>query len=173
MEHITSFSLEAFEKTLSDMHENLQQFITILEAEKQFLEKSKYEDLEASLAAKRLLVQSLEEISLQCQKLFSNANFPFNESSMKTIISQFPEFKQKHLLTLWHNIKSLLKKCDQKNLVNGIIITTLKITTTIYCISLHSAPKNLFILIKVTNSKLLHQQESIKHENVKTFTIYA
>jgi flagellar biosynthesis/type III secretory pathway chaperone len=122
----TTLSLEEFEKTLSEIYDNLQQFILTLETEKSFLENSKYDELEASLEAKTLLIHTLEEIAVKCQALLSTAHFPFNETSINSIIAQFPAYKQSDLQNKWVEIKELLKTCDQKNLVNGVMITTLK-----------------------------------------------
>ncbi len=118
--------LENFEKTLLEIYQNLQQFIKTLDTEKSLLEQNKHEELDGSLATKRIIIESLEQISSQCQNLLSSAHFPFNEPSVLAIISQFPSHKQKGLQELWRNVKELLKTCDKKNLVNGVMITTLK-----------------------------------------------
>ncbi len=118
--------LESFENTLHEIYQNLQQFIATLDAEKVLLQENKHAELDEALATKRLLIQSLEQISSQCQTMLSNGHFPFNEASVLNIISKFPHNKQDYLQNLWQEIKASLKECDRKNMVNGVMITTLK-----------------------------------------------
>ncbi|MGD9592234.1 MAG: flagellar export chaperone FlgN [Candidatus Berkiella sp.] len=118
-------ALDDFEKMLHDLYEHLQQFVKTLDAEKALLEQNKTTELDQSMSAKRLIIESLDKISFQCQSYFSNQS-AYSEKGILSIISHFPEGKQLYLTDLWKEIKTLLKTCDKKNLVNGVMITTLK-----------------------------------------------
>lgn len=123
---ISPASLDVFEKSLYDIHTNLKLFIKTLDDEKELLEKHDIEKLEQSLTVKQTVIDSMQTVSTECQHLLSNFNFPFNENGILQIISAFGAAKQQALTALWQEIKKLLKLGDQKNLVNGILITTLK-----------------------------------------------
>ncbi|MBN9286679.1 MAG: hypothetical protein BGO43_02290 [Gammaproteobacteria bacterium 39-13] len=123
---ISPVSLDIFEKSLYDIHANLKLFIKTLDEEKALLEKHEMEKLEEALATKKNVIDSMHTVSMECQTLLNNVNFPFNEKSILQIISAFNRSKQETLTALWQEIKNLLKLGDQKNLVNGILITTLK-----------------------------------------------
>ncbi len=119
-------TLDAFEKTMHDLYENLQQFTITLDAERALLEKNKPDELEASIGTKQLIIESLDKISFQFQSYLGSAANTFTDNGMQRILSQFPANKQLYLRDLWQQIKFLLKTCDKKNLVNGVMITTLK-----------------------------------------------
>lgn len=119
-------SLQSFENMLHNLYENLQQFMVTLDIEKTLLDQNKTDELDASLNAKQLIVEALDKINFQCQTYFNNASSTFSEKGMLEILSQFPHNKQLYLFDLWQQIKALLKACDRKNLVNGVMITTLK-----------------------------------------------
>jgi flagellar biosynthesis/type III secretory pathway chaperone len=121
-----TFSLDEFEKTLNDMHENLEKFIQSLEQEKNLLEHHDAQKLHELIKGKQFYIDSIHQLSTQCQTLLNNAQFPFNEKSVLKVISQFPSHRQGDMSKKWQAIKHLLKVSDQKNLVNGIIIATLK-----------------------------------------------
>lgn len=118
--------LGIFEKSLYDIHANLKLFIKSLDEEKEVLEKQELQKLDAAVAKKQDIIDSMQSISTECQTLLGNFNYPFNEKSFLKIISDFEPEKQETLTALWNEIKTLLKIGDQKNLINGVLINTLK-----------------------------------------------
>lgn len=118
--------LNLFEKMLHDLYAQLQQFLSTLEAEKALLESNQTDALDDSLAAKRVVIESLDQLTAQCHSFFERFASAFNENSVLRMVAQFPTNKQLYLVELWNEIKNLLKACDKKNLINGVMITTLK-----------------------------------------------
>lgn len=118
--------VELFEGMLHSLYENLQHFSQTLDEEKALLEKNKSDELTQNLDTKRLLIEALDKISAQCGAFLGSQTNPFNERQMDSIIAQYPANKQLYLRNLWQEIRTLLKTCNKKNLVNGVMITTLK-----------------------------------------------
>lgn len=126
MQTTSEMSVEVFETFLQDMYTNLQQFAASLEIEKSLLEKNDTLGLDNNLVNKRVIIESLDVISAQCQQFFQGSTNTISEAAILNMIAMADLEKQRYLTKLWQDVKALLKECDKKNLVNGIIITTLK-----------------------------------------------
>ncbi len=142
MQTVENISVEAFEQLLQDMYTNLQQFSLMLDHEKNLLEKNNTEALDNSSANKQVIIESLDVISAQCQQFFQDKANPFSSAAVLEMIGKASPHKQQYLTKLWQEITALLKECDRKNLVNGIVITTLKNYNNHLLDILTNRPKN-------------------------------
>lgn len=124
MIELNSSFLNNFECVLLTLQAKLTSFQQFLDEEKLLLHKQDLPALEAATFQKQT---HMNEVQMSMNELKECLNSQsFDEKNIKAIIDLYPPHKQKIIHALWNDIKIALEQCDQKNLLNGMLITTMK-----------------------------------------------
>ncbi|MCS5711450.1 flagellar export chaperone FlgN [Candidatus Berkiella aquae] len=124
MIELNSSFLNNFECVLLTLQAKLASFQQFLDEEKLLLNKQDMPALEAAVYQKQT---HMNEVQMSMNELKECLNSQsFEEKNIKAIIDLYPPHKQKIIHNLWNDIKIALEQCDQKNLLNGMLITTIK-----------------------------------------------
>lgn len=124
MIELNSTFLIRFESVLRTLQLRLNFFQQFLDEEKELLNKQDLEALEASTLKKQTFINDVQ-ISMDELKDCLNSQ-SFEEKNIHAIIDLYEPQKRQEIYSLWNEVKMALEQCDQKNLLNGILITTMK-----------------------------------------------
>lgn len=124
MIELNSTFLNNFEGVLRKLKIRLSQFQQFLDEEKLLLNKQDLQALEAATLQKQT---HIHEVQLSMDELKNSLNSQtFEEKNIQAVLDLYAPEKRQEMLTLWNDVKLGLEECDQKNLLNGILITTMK-----------------------------------------------
>lgn len=124
MIELNSSFLINFESILRTLKLRLGFFQQFLDEEKELLNKQDLESLEASTLKKQTFIN---DVQTSMDELKNSLNSQaFEEKNIKAIIDLYEPQKRQEIHNLWNEVKIALEECDQKNLLNGILITTMK-----------------------------------------------
>ena len=124
MIELNSTFLNNFESILRTLKIRLQSFQQFLDDEKLLLNKQDLEGLEASTLNKQTFMNDVQT-SMDALKDSLNSQ-SFEEKNIHAVLDLYSPEKRQEMQALWNDVKSALEECDQKNLLNGILITTMK-----------------------------------------------
>jgi flagellar biosynthesis/type III secretory pathway chaperone len=124
MIELNSSFLNSFESILRTLKIRLGHFQIFLEEEKQLLNKQDLEGLEASTLKKQTFMNDVQTSMNELKDSLNSQSF--EEKNIQAVLSLYAPEKRQEMQTLWDDIKLSLEQCDQKNLLNGILITTMK-----------------------------------------------
>jgi flagellar biosynthesis/type III secretory pathway chaperone len=124
MIELNSTFLINFENILITLQEKLSAFVNFLDEEKLLLNKQDLAALEISTQQKQRYIHDVQTC-MDALKACLNSQ-SFEEKNIQAVIDLYPPEKRTTVLALWNDIKVALEQCDQKNLLNGILISTMK-----------------------------------------------
>lgn len=124
MIELNSSFLNSFESILRTLKIRLSSFQGFLDDEKQLLNKQDLEALEASTIQKQNFMNDVQTSMNELKDSLNSQSF--EEKNIHAVLSLYAPEKRQEMQTLWDEIKLALEQCDQKNLLNGILITTMK-----------------------------------------------
>lgn len=143
MIELNSTFLNNFEGILRKLKIRLGQFHQFLDEEKALLNKQDLAGLEASTLNKQTFIH---EVQLSMNELKESLNSQsFEEKNIHAVLDLYAPEKRQEMLALWNDVKLGLEDCDQKNLLNGILITTMKnINDVLVRIMTQRAPEDTY-----------------------------
>lgn len=124
MIELNSTFLNNFENILLTLRSKLAAFQTFLDEEKQLLNQQDLAGLEAATLTKQTFIHEIQ-LSMNALKESLNSQ-TFEEKNIHAVLDLYPHEKRQSMQALWNDVKQALEQCDQKNLLNGILITTMK-----------------------------------------------
>lgn len=124
MIELNSSFLNSFEAILRTLKLRLGFFQTFLDEEKQLLNKQDLEALEAATLQKQTFIHDVQTSMNELKESLNSQSF--EEKNIHAVLSLYAPQKQQEMQALWDDVKLALEQCDQKNLLNGILITTMK-----------------------------------------------
>jgi flagellar biosynthesis/type III secretory pathway chaperone len=143
MIELNSTFLINFEGILRKLQTRLALFQQFLDDEKLLLNKQDLEGLEASTLQKQTFIN---DVQLSMNELKESLNSQtFEEKNIHAVLDLYAPEKRQEMLSLWNDVKMALEQCDQKNLLNGILITTMKnINDVLVRIMTQRAPESTY-----------------------------
>jgi len=124
MIELNSSFLNSFESILRTLKLRLSFFQQFLDDEKQLLNKQDLEALEASTLNKQTFINDVQTSMNELKDSLNSQSF--EEKNIHAVLDLYPPQKRQEMQALWNEVKMGLEQCDQKNLLNGILITTMK-----------------------------------------------
>lgn len=124
MIELNSTFLNNFETILLTLKEKLSHFQAFLDEEKLLLNKQDLAALETATLTKQTFIHDVQ-LSMNDLKESLNSQ-TFEEKNIHAVLDLYPPEKRQSMQALWNEVKQALEQCDQKNLLNGILITTMK-----------------------------------------------
>lgn len=124
MIELNSTFLNNFESILRTLKIRLNSFQQFLDDEKLLLNKQDLEGLEASTLQKQTFINDVQTSMDELKESLNSQTF--EEKNIQAVLNLYAPQKRQEMQTLWDDVKAGLEQCDQKNLLNGILITTMK-----------------------------------------------
>lgn len=124
MVELNSSFLNNFESILRTLKIRLTFFQQFLDEEKELLNKQDLESLEACTLKKQTFINDVQTSMNELKDSLNSQSF--EEKNIHAVLDLYAPEKRQEMLALWNEVKMALEACDQKNLLNGILITTMK-----------------------------------------------
>jgi len=124
MIELNSTFLHNFESILRTLKIRLSAFQQFLDDEKLLLNKQDLEGLEGSTLQKQTFINDVQTSMDELKESLNSQTF--EEKNIHAVLNLYAPQKRQEMQALWDEVKAGLEQCDQKNLLNGILITTMK-----------------------------------------------
>lgn len=113
---------KTIEVLLSELHTQLEALCNTLTLEKNILQKHKLNELEPILTLKETQFDTLNINIQKLKSLLDTKNLDFNKQGMETLLQGAPTI----LMELWNTFLTALKRAQETNLINGMLVMGMK-----------------------------------------------
>ena len=115
---VNSELMDPLQALLTQMHVAAQDLWELLTAEHQQLASGEIEAVGEIITRKREVVENIASLESELRQVFSAAGFQATDA-----ISDLVQFdSQGRLASRWHELRSLMEKCQAKNQENGALV---------------------------------------------------
>lgn len=102
--------------------QNFSELAELLDKERKTLEEAKFNQLEGLAEQKQLVLNEIDRLGQQRLALLKSANITGANATIDTLIRTLGNQEQQPMLKALEELKSLIKKTREKNLINSQII---------------------------------------------------
>ena len=116
----TDYIAEYLEKGI----EQAQRLMSLLQDERNVLSTNDSSALENITNSKEQLAEAIQISTRQCGQYLQKAGFGDNNQSLSEYIKTCSEPFSTKFESMWHNLQSILKQCQEENRINGKLINS-------------------------------------------------